>query len=111
MKVFVYGSKIRDGVAHHLMGDSKYIGMGILKGYKYHFNKLTNSHYITPDKESETWGEVYEVSQKIKKDLDIYELTGSLYQKREEVIQMADKTLKCFVYVGDQIRKVEEIIF
>lgn len=97
--VFVYGTLMKGYWNHVLLKDQKFIGRGIIKGYRmYHvssFPGIVESGYD----EDIIVGELYEINEAILEDLDRLEDEGYMYKRLVEDVIIKDKIVKAHVYV------------
>jgi gamma-glutamylcyclotransferase (GGCT)/AIG2-like uncharacterized protein YtfP len=84
--VFVYGTLMKgfSNYKHYLEGRSnvKFLGMAKVEGYSmYHVSYFPG---IVPDKGESILGEVYQVDEKLLRQLDILEAEGHMYIRQKE---------------------------
>ena len=93
LKVFVYGT-LMNGHGNHsyYLGDSPFLGYGILRGYALY--DLGYYPGIVPKAEDQVSGEIYEIDQETLQRLHGLEGEGSLYEYRQEVIEMGEEIIE-----------------
>ena len=94
--LFVYGTLKKNERAHDLLGNSKYLGKGIIKGYK----KIDMVYYpgIVVCENETVEGEVYIIDEETKRKVDVYEGEGYLFKCVDVDIYVNQEVLKGIVY-------------
>ncbi len=82
--VFVYGTLKRGFRLHHNMKDARFLGQGILSGYRMH--RITWYPAILPDADFQVFGELFQVNGSTLDILDDVEDRGILYERVVERI-------------------------
>ena len=95
--VFVYGTLMKNYRNHAYLKDATYIGAGVIEGYDMY--DLGRYPGIIAGK-GKVFGEVYQVTDEIEKQLDYLEEEGDLYIKKPETIRLENgQTVEGKVYV------------
>ena len=93
--IFTYGTLMKGQRNHHYLRDSQYIGDGYVKGYELLEIKDYPGAVLSSDPHEEIWGEVYQVSEEVKREVDILE-EGYLY--KEVMVEMKETSVLCSFY-------------
>lgn len=95
--IFVYGTLMKGQSAHSMLGNGIYCDKFLLKDYAmYNLSRYPG----IKEKENETvQGEGYFVDEGMLKDMDAYEGEGSLYDRKEVIVESIYGDLRAFVYV------------
>jgi len=102
MKVFVYGTLMRNHRANFLLSRQKYIGPGEIYGFSLY--KVSNWYPgVVPREGDRVKGEIYKLIHEPEKTLsrlDSYEGEGSLYQRiLTKAVDKMGEEHEVFVYV------------
>ncbi len=94
--LFVYGTLKKNERAHDLLGNPKYLGKGIIKGYK----KIDMVYYpgIVVCENETVEGEAYIIDEETKRKVDVYEGEGYLFKCVDVDIYVNQEVLKGIVY-------------
>lgn len=94
--LFVYGTLKKNERAHDLLGNSKYLGKVIIKGYK----KIDMVYYpgIVVCENETVEGEIYQIDEEMKRKVDVYEGEGYLFKCVDVDIYVDQEVLKGIVY-------------
>ena len=95
--IFVYGTLMRGERANSYLSAAKYVGEFRLKDYALY--NLGWFPGIRPMSGSCVYGEVYEVSQKMLREMDRYEGEGYLYHRTEVVVDNGSEEVNALAYV------------
>lgn len=99
MIAFVYGTLKKDYCNHRLLGMSKFVGKGEIRGFKLYdigeFPAIKESFNGNDVVE----GELYHVDEKTLAALDCLEGEGYLYKRRETIAYAGTKEINVFVYI------------
>jgi gamma-glutamylaminecyclotransferase len=80
IKVFVYGSFMRNGRYHqHYLQGKTFLGKGIIEGYKEYI--LGGLSGILPEKGERVQGEVYEIDPASLAKLDFFQNYGTAFSR------------------------------
>lgn len=112
MKVFVYGTLMRDRSNHQaFLSFAEYLGTGTITGYGLY--DLGWYPGIVPKDNESVAGEVYQIDQAILKRLDELEDEGELYKRKWETIYMDNgQEIQAWVYVYLQVvREKDKVPF
>lgn len=95
-RVFTYGTLMKDQRNHYLLENSKYLGDAYLKDY----GLLEIGTYPAAVKMEgfTVYGEVYEVDECTKKDVDQLEDEGNLYKYKNVAVIMNDEEIEVGFY-------------
>lgn len=97
MKIFVYGSLMKDRWNHGFMNGAEYLGDGILEGYGlYH---LITYPAIKKMPDESVKGEVYEINEAMLSSLDELEDEGNEYKRTLVKVIVKDKGIEAQTYV------------
>lgn len=97
MKLFVYGSLMKNRWNHGFMENAEFIGEAVLHDYAlYH---LITYPAIKPEAGAKVKGELYEVDEAMLPALDDLEDEGSEYQRTLVKIQLGNETVEASAYV------------
>lgn len=94
--LFVYGTLKKYERAHDLLENSQCLGKGIIKGYK----KIDMVYYpgIVVCENETVEGEVYQIDEEMKRNVDVYEGEGYLFKCVDVDIHVNQEVLKGIVY-------------
>lgn len=93
--LFTYGTLMKGESNHFYLKGSKYIGDGIIRGYRLLEIEDYPGAVPTDDLQKEVVGEVYKISHDTKKEIDILE-EGYLY--KNIIVDIEGKKLVCGFY-------------
>ncbi len=96
MLAFTYGTLMKGQCREHVMDNCRYIGDAILNGYG--LLELGNYPGAVPMDGYRVFGEVYEIDEDKKIELDEIEGEGYLYAYREADVDMDGKLIKAGFY-------------
>lgn len=103
--VFTYGTLMKNRSNHELLENNKFIGDAILKGYAVGDVQGCDFPVIIPKENYEVMGEVYEISEKDEKRLDMLEGVNEdhgLYVKVQKEVQLFnEEKIEVLVYSGE----------
>ena len=94
--IFTYGTLMKGRRAASFLDTSEYLGDAVLKDYCLY----DNGHYpcAVYKKGHKVYGEVYRISEEIKRRLDEYESEGYLYSCREAEVSMEGEKRRVLFY-------------
>jgi gamma-glutamylcyclotransferase (GGCT)/AIG2-like uncharacterized protein YtfP len=109
--VFVYGSLLKNCYNHkRYLKNQKYLGQAVLPGYALY--NLGSYPGIIPDREERVMGELYEIDNKILKQLDKLEDNGIFYTRQSTEVWLGDVKITAYVYIWNgKVRKEDKIEF
>lgn len=97
MKLFVYGSLMRNRWNHHYLEKCIYLGEGVLHDYAlYH---LITYPAIQSLKGDQVKGEVYEIDEAMLPALDELEEEGVEYKRTRVQVMLEGKKINAYTYV------------
>ena len=113
MKLFVYGSLMKNRWNHGFMENAEFIGEAVLHDYAlYH---LITYPAIKPEAGAKVKGELYEIDEAMLPDLDDLEDEGSEYQRTLVKIQLGNEMLEASAYVYlltvDESRRIASVSY
>ena len=82
--VFTYGTLMKGQSRNHILKDCKYIGDAILDDYGLY--EVGTYPAAVPMKGFKVYGEIYEINDVIKQELDYIEGEGYLYKYKEVIV-------------------------
>ncbi|MBO5526840.1 MAG: gamma-glutamylcyclotransferase [Erysipelotrichaceae bacterium] len=96
-RVFTYGTLMKGRSNHHYVKDEQYLYDGVLYGYGL---KETPYAYpaAIPMEGFKVYGEIYEVDEKTKKEMDELEDVGVLYDCKEVEVETENGSEKVLFY-------------
>lgn len=96
--VFVYGSLKKGKNNHRFMGNSKFIGQAYMEGAELYDVGAFPALKFVDDTSLLVQGELYEVTEKTLKTLDILEGHPDYYRRYFCTCLMDNKSIPCYVY-------------
>lgn len=97
MKVFIYGTLMKNMRNNYLLDDSKYIGDAYILDYALY--AISWFPGIKRKDGYKVYGEIYEINEETKKRLDYYEgVDSGLYKHTETIAYLGNKQEKVYFY-------------
>lgn len=97
LKVFAYGTLMRNCYNHHYLTGHEYLGQARLKGFSIY--NLGGFPGIIPDKTGTVLGELYEIDLQTLERVDRLEDNGGLYSRQTIEVWLDENMISAQIYV------------
>ena len=94
--IFTYGTLMKNQIRQHILDDCKYLGDAILENYCLY--EIGTYPAAVVKEGFKVYGEVYEINEDIKKQLDYIEDVGNLYNFVETKVLMNNEYVSVNFY-------------